>query len=133
MEHTRAQVWPGQLPDMWTDASLWMAGLVFFVYAPLEAFVSVWTTTHVAGLRQEPGRAGRLLIAFWLAVLGSRMLFGLLEHQDWVVKGWGGWILVVPALLAAVVFGNMMGSVRHDHSLTGMLALGFFLVRTKLR
>jgi fucose permease len=102
---------------------LWLAGLVFFFYAPLEGAISVWTTTYLTDLGQGERGAAWLLSGFWALFLASRFLVALVNPGP----AWGPWLIVVPALLTAVVLGNMAGTAVRIHARAGLLVLGFLL------
>jgi hypothetical protein len=108
------------------DPRVLMAGLVFFVYAPLEAFVSVWTATYLGNIGQTE-RQSRWLACFWAAMLASRFAFAFILQVSWLGDEYLGWFLVLPAVLSAVVLGNMSGATRHQSALSGLILLGFFL------
>lgn len=114
------------LAEVLLDPRVIFAGVVFFVYAPLEAFVSVWTTTYLTNTG-EPERQSRWLACFWGAMLASRMLFAMVLHVIDLRNEYMSPFLVVPALLAAVALGNMSGATKSDRALTGLVALGLFL------
>jgi fucose permease len=59
--------------------------------------------------------------------LVSRLGVGLLQHAGHLGDGWGPWLLVVPALLAAVVLGNLAGTVNPANARLGLMLLGLFL------
>jgi fucose permease len=107
--------------------SLWMAGLVFFFYAPLEASVSVWATSYLTELGHDERRAGRLLAGFWAAFLASRLLVALAQHAGWLPQAADGWVLVVAALLAAVVLGNLAGTANRNNAPIALVLLGLLL------
>jgi hypothetical protein len=137
-----------------TNPKLWMAALVFAFYAPLEAFVSVWVTTFLTTHSTEkeqalrgvhaaeghvstsaPGQradaeaidqASRWVAWFWLAFLLSRVLVGILLHVS-ATDSWQPLFLILPALLAAVVLGNLSGSTTTRQALYGLAILGFVL------
>ena len=72
-----------QSPDLFvllSDGNLWLVGLVFFFYAPLEGSVSVWATTQLTDLGQGERGAVWILSAFWGAFLASRLLTAMLFH-----------------------------------------------------
>jgi MFS family permease len=114
------------LADLFLNARVLMAGVVFFVYAPLEAFVSVWVTTYL-GNQGEETKQSRWLAMFWCSMLASRLLFAVILH----LANWGdnylGPFLILPALLSAVILGNMSGTPREERALTGLILLGFCL------
>jgi hypothetical protein len=114
------------LSAMILDPGILMAGLVFFVYAPLEAFVSVWTTTYLTNLGLAD-RQSRWLAYFWLAMIGSRFLFAVILHIATLGDAYMDWFLILPAVLSAVILGNMSGTTHHEKALVGLVLLGFFL------
>jgi fucose permease len=107
--------------------ALWLAGLVFFFYAPLEASISVWATTYLTDLGHGERRAAWLLSGFWAMFLASRLLAAVWQHLRWLTPEWDPWVLVVPSLLAAVVLGNLAGSGQRGSARVGLLLLGFLL------
>jgi fucose permease len=102
---------------------LLLAGLVFFFYAPLEGAISTWTTTYLIEHGYNEGRAALLLTGFWTAFMGSRLLVAFLQLKP----GWDPFLIVVPALLTAVVLGNLRGTARPTGARNGMLLVGFLL------
>jgi hypothetical protein len=117
----------GTLDALFDDAGVWMAGLVFFFYAPLEACISVWAATFLAD--QQPGqrRAAWLLVGFWSAFLGARVLVSLVEYSGYFGDRWSPWLLVLPALGAAAILGNLSGSDLNKSMWPGVLLLGLVL------
>jgi hypothetical protein len=105
---------------------LWLAGLVLFFYAPLEASISLWAATYLT-TSEEDGkpRGGWVLPAFWALFLSSRLLAGLAGHAGLLSDGKTAWLLVLPALLAAVVLGNLAGVSKGGA--TGVMVLGFLM------
>lgn len=126
-----------------TSGKLWLAALVFAFYAPLEAFVSVWVTTYLtkrdaatsdnpsvdpSGATGDPrDQAAGWVAWFWLALLGSRVLLGSFLHLSTLQDAWQPFFLIIPALMTAVVFGNLSGSSTTRQALYGVILLGFFL------
>lgn len=105
---------------------VWLAGLVFLFYAPLEGMVTTWTTSNLND-EKERARGVRLLAGFWLAFVVSRLLTALLQHSG-VLGAWShSWMLIVPAALVAVVVGNLAGTAQLSKAWSGMLLLGLLL------
>lgn len=116
----------GSLTTLLEDPGIWLGCLVFFFYAPLEGFVSVWVTTHLAKVGQPPRQIARVLFAFWMAVIFSRLLVAIVQHaaeRDTVPTAF----LVVPALLVAVVLGNLSAVTRPERVGPGLVMLGLFM------
>jgi fucose permease len=121
---------PRQGTSFWTllkEPSLWLAGLVFFFYAPLEGAISVYTTTFVTDTGDGERQAAWLLSGFWAMFLVSRLLMGMAEHAGFLGDTWAGWVLVLPALFAAVLLGNLSGTAGARPARTGLLILGLVL------
>jgi fucose permease len=104
---------------------IWVAGLTFLLYAPLEFGVSTWGTTY---LTRDQGYGERgaawLMSLFWLAFLASRVgatvvLHALGPDQPWEARG-----VFVLALAAAAVLGNLGGASRPRGSAWGLVLLG---------
>jgi fucose permease len=105
---------------------LWLAGLVFFFYAPLEGSLSIWATTYLTELGHGEHRAAWLLSGFWTTFLASRLLAAFALHR--LPETWNPWWpMVLLALLAAVVLGNISGTARPRRARLGLLVLGFLL------
>jgi fucose permease len=118
-----------QTPDLLallSDGNLWLVGLVFFFYAPLEGSVSVWATTYLTDLGQSERGAAWVLSAFWGAFLASRLLTATLLH--WAATAWlEPWLIIVVSLLAAAVVGNMIGTGHREAARLSLVLLGFLL------
>jgi hypothetical protein len=114
------------LAPLVNDLGVWLAGVVFFFYAPLEAFISVWTTAWLASIGQQQKQM-RWLAGFWSAFLLSRLAFAFIEHAGYLHDDWSKWFLFGSAILTAVVIGNLLGAFRSHHAGIGLVILGCFL------
>jgi fucose permease len=106
---------------------LWVAGLVFFLYTPLEGAISIWATTYLTDLGVGERRSAWLLSGFWTTFMAARLLAAVAQHRGWLGKAWDPWVIVLAALLAAVALGNMAGTARAAGAWRGLLVVGFFL------
>src|SRR5436305_2038854 len=104
----------GVLLDAWGARAVLILGSVLLALALLG---------H--GGRRASGRVA----GFWAAVPASRLLVGLAQDAGHLrgPDAWGPWLLVVPALLAAVVLGNLAGATSPRSARVGLLLLGLFL------
>lgn len=100
-----------------------LAGLVFLFYAPLEGAIGIWSTTFLTQAGYSERRATFILSGFWSAFLLSRLLVGLWDPKDY----WDPWLIVLPALLAAVILGNLAGTGGKNQARNGLILLGFVL------
>jgi fucose permease len=107
--------------------SLWLAALVLALYTPIEASISFWATTYLTEQGANERRANWLLTGFWTTFLASRLLVAALMHGRYLRPEWSAWLVVVPALLTAVILGNMAGTVGVERAGRGILLLGFCL------
>jgi hypothetical protein len=108
-------------------STLWLACLVYLLYAPLEASISSWASAYLKDKKSGDGRATKLLSAFWCTFVASRLIVAGLMVTDYFHADWDAWSLVVPALLAAVVLGNMAGMVGTNWAYVGLPLLGLCL------
>ncbi len=108
------------------NADVWLLGLVFLFYAPLEGALGVWTTTYLTDLGESAAAAAWVLSAFWTAFLASRLLTAMLLH-------WAAAPSVEPLLLAALgvgaaaVIGNLVGNANRSSARVSLVLLGFLL------
>lgn len=110
-----------------SDPIIWTAGLIFFLYSPLEASVSTWFTTWLHDLGHDDRRALSLLSGFWSSFLVGRLVIAYLQHQRFLTPWWDTWILVGCALMVTVLLGNLASTVNPGHGAVGALLLGFFM------
>lgn len=95
--------------ELLSNADLWLIGLLFLFYAPLEASLSVWATTYLTDLGQESGGAVWGLSMFWAAFVASRLLAAAALHA--AAKSYlDVWMLIGAGGLAAVMLGNLIGT-----------------------
>jgi fucose permease len=131
-----AAAWNVELPAAQTsqdvapvlgDLRLWLAGLVFFLYGPLEFAAGTWATTYLIDHGYRERRAAWLLSGFWLMFLAGRVLMALL--QDYGVLRENGELFVIPLLgfVAAVTVGNLVGAPANRKAGYGFLVLGLML------
>jgi MFS family permease len=103
---------PADLGALSTDPFLWLLGLVFLLYAPLEGAVGSWGNSYLLNLGFSAGRAGGLVTGYWVIFMASRLLaaYGLhsLNHDS------EPWVLLGLAIVAAIALGMLVGS-HHPH------------------
>jgi fucose permease len=109
------------LGNVLNDRYLWLAGLVFFLYAPLEASVGMWATTFLVEMGNQERRVAWLLSGFWLTFLASRLLAAFLQVQADAA------VIVGLAILAAIVLGNLASASHRGRSRVEILLLGALL------
>jgi fucose permease len=117
----------GEPLEVFSQNTLWLAALVLALYSPLEASISFWATTYLTERGSGEGRAAWLLSGFWGAFLVSRLVVAVLMHERYIRPEWSEWVLVIFAMLAAVILGNMAGTVGTARAGRGLLLLGFCL------
>ena len=112
--------------ELLSNGDLWLVGLAFLFYAPLEASLSVWATTYLTDLGQESGGAAWGLSAFWAAFLASRLLAAVLLHRLTALY-MEVWILVIAGSVGAVVLGNLIGTGSKTAARFSLVLLGLVL------
>lgn len=108
------------------EPGLWLGAVVVFFYAPLEAFISIWTASYL-GQVGRPEKESRWVGRFWAAVLVSRLAMALLQHTSGLGDAYDASFLVLLALLAAVTLGNLSGVRRIERARPGVVLVGVFL------
>lgn len=101
------------------DTRLWMVGVVFLLYYPLERSVHTWPGAYLTELHFTPRALGWLWAGFWALFLAARLVTGLL-----LVPGYEAWVALVLVLLVAVIHGNLVGVYDRGSAGWGFLSLG---------
>ena len=107
------------------EPRLWLAGLVFFLYAPLEGCLHTWGTAYLQNMGHPERRVGQMIFGFWCCFLGGRLLAAFFQHWRFPQESWT-WVVIL-ALLVMVVLANLAGTVRRASAAWGILLLGLFL------
>jgi fucose permease len=118
---------PGNLSEMFTEPTCWLAALTLFFYVPLEAAISVWTFTLLAERGQDEREATGLLSGFWTAFMASRLLAALAQHNFFFSDWWDRGLVVAAPLVAAVLLGNLAGAGQRGRPRGGLILLGLLL------
>lgn len=117
----------GDAASVFRNPTLWLAGLVFLLYGPIEGAIATWTTTFLTELGYRERSAAWLLAGFWLAFLGGRLLTSFLQQREYLPENTELWFILGLALAAAVVLGNLAGARGEGNAIWGLLALGALL------
>jgi fucose permease len=117
---------PGRLDfgSVLSDPVVWLAGLVFLCYGPLEGSIGTWATTYLTDLGFREHRAALMLSGFWLAFLAARLGIALAQKEGYLPKATEPWLIVGLALGAAVCLGNLAGARTPTAGASGLLLLG---------
>jgi len=87
-----------------SEPVLWLCALALVFYAPLEATMAAWATTYLGEKGLSEGSAARLLSAFWLAFMASRLLTAVLVIRFPIVGGSETLLIVALALLCVLMW-----------------------------
>jgi fucose permease len=117
---------PRNVMAVFGEPILWFAALIFLFYGPLEGSVSTWAGRYLKDLGFSPARCEWLLIGFWLAFLGSRLLAAFFEYHALKGNAAQGWFIVVLGLAAAVSLGNIAGARKGFSAALGLVLVGLF-------
>jgi fucose permease len=125
----RSPEWTGLL----TMPTLWVAGLLALVYAPLEASVSTWVVHSQTDPEQrQPNpqadqRVRWILFGFWGAFVASRLAAVWMHEVGLLQEAWDSWLLLLLTVLVLVALGNLASLTSRASAFVGVLALGFLL------
>jgi fucose permease len=114
-------------PSLVEQQRVWLAAVVFFFYAPLEAAISLRTSAHLSAFEKTRAHAMWSLSAFWVAFVVSRLALAILQHLRVVEARWDSWVLIIPAALTAVLLGNLASIEDRARSRLGLILLGLVL------
>jgi fucose permease len=106
--------------------TLWLTGLIFLLYVPLEGTVGTWAVSYLGGLGCRERQAGWLLSGFWLTFMAGRLLMSILQRSV-LPEGWELWTILILALAAGIVLGNLAGTHSRVSAAWGLLTLGALL------
>jgi fucose permease len=117
----------GDLGTVLTNPLVWLAGLVFFLYGPVEFAMGTWATTYLTNQGFRETRAAWLLSSFWLCFFAARLVLAYVEANDLLPRRNEAWVILVMALLSAVALGHLAGAATRPSAAVGLLVLGAFL------
>ncbi len=106
--------------------TLWLTGLIFLLYVPLEGAVGTWAVGYLGELGYRERQAGWLLSGFWLTFMAGRLLMSLLQRSVFP-DGWELWTILMLALAAGIILGNLAGTRGRANAAWGLLVLGALL------
>ncbi len=116
-----------ELGGVFGNPILWLTGLIFLLYTPLEGALGTWTPTYLGELGYRERRAGWLVSGFWLTFMAGRLVMSLLQRNV-LPDGWELWTILILALAAAVILGNLAGThSRSNAAAWWLLVLGALL------
>jgi fucose permease len=117
----------GDLTIVLGSPVLWLAGMVFFLYEPLERLLGSWTTQYLTEVGYGSRGAAWLVTGFWLAFLASRLGTALLQWQYPPSRNQAAWLIVGLGVVAGVVLGNLAGARRRLSVGLGWIIVGAIL------
>lgn len=118
---------PGRLLGVFNTPAVWLAALVLVLYCPLEGALGTWATTYLTEFGYRARRAALLLSGFWLAFLAGRLVVGYLQQRETLPRNSDAWLIVLLALAAGVVLGNLAGTRNASVASRGLLTVGALL------
>ena len=116
----------GDLASVLRNPVIWLAGLVFLLYVPLEGIFGNWATNYLTELGHPESRAALLFSGFWLTFMAGRLVMSFLQYQV-LPDNSDAWVILALALLAAVVTGNLAGTPKAVNAGWGLLLVGAIL------
>ena len=118
----------GHIADIVSSKVVLLTGVVLLIYLPLEWVLGAWAQTFLMGLGMGERSSVFTLSGFWLAFLASRFVTALLMASGWIAPGVAdAWLILVLALGAGVVLGNMAGARNGKGASIGLIIAGVML------
>jgi fucose permease len=109
------------LGQILVDPWLWLAGLVLFLYGPLEISLGAWAPAYLKEVGRSPQGVSVSLAGFWLAFLGGRVVAATAP------PAFVPWLLLLLLVMAATTVGNLMGIFRPTGATLGVWLFGLCL------
>jgi len=117
---------PADWRQLFTQPIMGLSALLFIFYTPLEAALTTWADKHLVELGLNERQVRWLMIGFWTAFLGSRLLMALLIGGGSLAASAHPWIILGLGLSVGIGLGNMVGSGHRAGAGWGLLLVGFF-------
>jgi fucose permease len=117
----------GDLVIIVLTPAVWMTGLVFFLYSPVEGALATWASTYLTQLGFGRRKAALLLCAFWLTFLGARLAASYFQQRELLPRNSEPWLIVFLGVGAGVMLANLAGTHSRNVAGTGLLLTGAFL------
>ena len=117
----------GDLGTVLVHPLVWLAGLVFFLYGPVEFAVGTWATTYLTNQGFRETRAAWLLSGFWVSFFTARLGLAYLEANNVLPRHNEPWVILLMALLSAVALGHLAGAATRFSAGLSLLVLGAFM------
>lgn len=103
----------------------WLSALTLFCYIGLEVSMATWITSYVSELGADDTRAARTLSLFFVAMMFSRLFFGLQDRLTGIdLTPIGGWVLAGAAIVAALALTMMMRATSLGAARKGVVLAG---------
>lgn len=126
---TPSEQWPanvtGTTLHLLHDPVLWLCGLIFFLYAPVEAGLASWAAPQLRELGYQERSTRWLLIGFWTTFLVARLVTALWISNDGLPDRAQPWALLLLGLLVGVALGNLAGTAYRPSAAWGLVVVGF--------
>jgi MFS family permease len=118
---------PGSWRHIFGEPAFWLAGVMLFLYAPLEGSLGTWAARYLSDRGVRQGLVEWLLVGFWLMFLAGRLGAAfLLQWRGFRSGGAEAGFIVVLALISGVALGNLAGSRSKLSAALGLLLVGAF-------
>jgi MFS transporter, FHS family, glucose/mannose:H+ symporter len=118
----------GHIAEIISSKVVILTGVVLLIYLPLEWVLGAWAQTFLMGLGMGERSSVFTLSGFWLAFLASRFVTALLMASGWIAPGVAdAWLILVLALGAGVMLGNMAGARSGKGASIGLILTGVML------
>jgi fucose permease len=102
---------------------LWLSAIVLFIYGPLEDSLNIWAPRYLQTLGFKDRGTTWLLASFWFTFLLSRLASALLFKES-SSKSFETWYIVLLAIAAGVLLGNLNGARSRLSASLGIILLG---------
>jgi len=111
---------------LFSGPAIWLTALIFFFYGPLESIGVTWASSWLKELGFRSRSRSWIQSGFWICLLASRLGAAFVLQHDLIRPPWV-WLVLVPALAAAVLLGNLAGVPGRAAAPWGFMLFGLLL------
>ncbi len=115
----------GEFFGLLGDSAVIVGGLALLFYISLEVSMAGWITTYLKDQGLEDARCSTVLSGFWVALLASRLIAGLLVLRYLVPEHSHAWVIAVLAVIATVAITAMIKTRSKAVAVSGVILAGF--------